>query len=170
MTTFTNISNTTAEKDKPLTQSLVRALRDNPLAIAEGDVTAPSILMQALRQSFVAGDLVQAKSDASSGPFGLSYAKFKEIRVPHGGGLRVKWTILTGNSTVNSRVYVNGVAVSPEQTTPANNDPVNLSADITGINAGDLIQLYARTSVGGLGAASNFRICVAHGNQFEVIL
>jgi len=49
MTTYTAISNTTAEKDKPLTQSLVRALRDNPLAIAEGDVTAPKVQPQALR-------------------------------------------------------------------------------------------------------------------------
>ncbi|RVD58855.1 hypothetical protein EN866_19555 [Mesorhizobium sp. M2D.F.Ca.ET.223.01.1.1] len=41
MTTFTTLNNTTLSQDKPLTQSVVRALRDNPVAMGEGDATAP---------------------------------------------------------------------------------------------------------------------------------
>jgi hypothetical protein len=173
MTTFTAISNTTAEKDKPLTQSLVRALRDNPLAIAEGDVTAPKVKLPALGGCYIAGDWVQASSNAtapSSGGFPTSYAKYKEIKVPFGGAFRIKWSVLGSNATKYTRVYVNGTAVGVEKTTPPNNDPIEVSDDISGVNAGDLVQLYARSSVGGVGQLSSFRICADQGFVFEVVL
>lgn len=44
MTTFTALSDTTLSQDKPLTQSITRALRDNPKALAEGDITAPEMV------------------------------------------------------------------------------------------------------------------------------
>ena len=43
MTGFTNLSDSSLSQDKPLTQSIARAFRDNPVAIGEGDATAPSI-------------------------------------------------------------------------------------------------------------------------------
>lgn len=43
MTAYTTLSDTTLSQDKPLTQSTARAFRDNPLAIAEGDSSAPKI-------------------------------------------------------------------------------------------------------------------------------
>lgn len=44
MTTYTNIPDTSLAQDKPFTQSIGRALRDNPLAIAEADGTAPEVV------------------------------------------------------------------------------------------------------------------------------
>lgn len=44
MTTYTTLADATLAQDKPLTQSVVRALRDNPSAIAEGDASAPIIV------------------------------------------------------------------------------------------------------------------------------
>lgn len=41
MTTWTPLSNTTLAQDKPLTQSVVRALRDNPISIGEAATGAP---------------------------------------------------------------------------------------------------------------------------------
>lgn len=43
MTTYTAITDTETGFEKPVTISLIRRLRDNPLAIQEGDATAPSI-------------------------------------------------------------------------------------------------------------------------------
>jgi hypothetical protein len=43
LTTFTVLADGTLAQDKPLTQSVTRALRDNPLAIAEGASGAPAI-------------------------------------------------------------------------------------------------------------------------------
>lgn len=45
MTTYTAITNTETGFEKPLTISLVRRLRDNALAIQEGDATAPNLLL-----------------------------------------------------------------------------------------------------------------------------
>lgn len=44
MTSFVTIDDATAAQDKPATQSLIRALRDNPVAIAEDDATAPGVV------------------------------------------------------------------------------------------------------------------------------
>lgn len=41
MTTYTTLTDATLSQDKPLTQSTVRALRDNPTAITEGASGAP---------------------------------------------------------------------------------------------------------------------------------
>lgn len=41
MTTYVSIPNGDIDQDSPITQPLMTALRDNPLAIAEGDTTAP---------------------------------------------------------------------------------------------------------------------------------
>lgn len=48
MTTYTTITNAEIDQDSPVTQPLMTALRDNPLAISEGDSTAPAISGKAL--------------------------------------------------------------------------------------------------------------------------
>ena len=45
MTTYTTVTDTETGFEKPVTISLVRRLRDNPLAIQEGDATAPNLLL-----------------------------------------------------------------------------------------------------------------------------
>lgn len=47
MTTFVNITDATLAVDKPITQDVIRGLRDNPKAIAEGDTSAPKIVPKA---------------------------------------------------------------------------------------------------------------------------
>lgn len=44
MTTYTALSDASLSQDKPVTQSIARAWRDNPLAMAEGDATAPEFV------------------------------------------------------------------------------------------------------------------------------
>ena len=48
MTTYTAIPNSDVDEDSPLSTALMSALRDNVLAIQEGDVSAPSILSGAI--------------------------------------------------------------------------------------------------------------------------
>jgi len=48
MTVYTVIPNGDIDQDSPITQPLLTALRDNVLAIQEGDTTAPKILPRAL--------------------------------------------------------------------------------------------------------------------------
>lgn len=48
MTTYTAIPNGDVDVDSPITTSLMQALRDNPLAIQEGDASAPRIEPKAI--------------------------------------------------------------------------------------------------------------------------
>lgn len=69
MTTWTTISDAVLAQDKPLTQSVVRALRDNVSALAEGSSGAPAIVYAAM-DSFMetaggVGSIVQAATTGS---------------------------------------------------------------------------------------------------------
>ena len=60
MTAYTTLADATLAQDKPLTQSVARALRDNPLSIAEGDASAPKIQPAAMDTDsiLVAGSVI----------------------------------------------------------------------------------------------------------------
>lgn len=55
MTTFMTVTDTETGHQKPLTISLVRRLRDNALAIQEGDATAPSLLIGIAAKAMAGG-------------------------------------------------------------------------------------------------------------------
>ena len=48
MTTYTTITNAEIDQDSPITQPLLTALRDNPIALAEGAAGAPKVQAAAL--------------------------------------------------------------------------------------------------------------------------
>lgn len=50
MTTYTDITNGQVDVDSPITSSLMTALRNNPLAIAERDTTAPQMFFRTSQQ------------------------------------------------------------------------------------------------------------------------
>lgn len=52
MTTYTAIPNTSIDIDSPVTQPLMTALRDNPIAIAEGSSGAPKISTLAFESNY----------------------------------------------------------------------------------------------------------------------
>jgi len=53
MTTYTTITNAEIDQDSPITQPLLTALRDNPVAITEGAAGAPKVQAAAL-DTFIA--------------------------------------------------------------------------------------------------------------------
>lgn len=55
MTTYTTIPDGDIDQDSPVTQPLMTALRDNPIAIAEGASGAPRINLSAVSQVVTAG-------------------------------------------------------------------------------------------------------------------
>tara|TARA_S200002703_G_scaffold22526_2_gene19183 strand:- start:197 stop:688 length:492 start_codon:yes stop_codon:yes gene_type:complete len=60
MTTYSTIADADIDQDSPITQTLMTALRDNVLAIQQGDSTAPHIASRALDLSFVTGTRTSA--------------------------------------------------------------------------------------------------------------
>lgn len=53
MTTYTTIPNSEVDQDSPVTQTLMSALRDNPIAITEGSAGAPKIQTNAISDNAV---------------------------------------------------------------------------------------------------------------------
>lgn len=66
MTAYVAIPNGDIDQDSPVTQELLTALRDNPLAIAEGDASAPKIMPPAL-DLFLGGGAINSTGTTFTG-------------------------------------------------------------------------------------------------------
>lgn len=64
MTTYTTIPDADIDQDSPVTQPLMTALRDNPIAIAEGDSSVP----EALRSTSLLATLTPTSGTSISTP------------------------------------------------------------------------------------------------------
>lgn len=99
--------------------------------------------------AFTAGDYKVTRNPTPivTGIVATTYTKIAEIYIPRSGVLRVKFWLLgasTGQSSLG-RIYRNAAAVGTERTTTVTTG-TQYSEDISGWSAGDLLQLYAKTS------------------------
>lgn len=115
MADWTTITETATDPDAPVTSSLLKALRDNPSAIADGASGAPRIVRSALKTATgsVSGSLAAGASVVVSIN---QYSFWPDIRLDvtntitiSGGGLGSANantpTIPLQNTSANSRVY-----------------------------------------------------------------
>jgi len=67
MTTYTSIPNADIDQDSPVTQPLMTALRDNPIAITEGASGAPRIVAAAIEggSSSTSGQVYYSEGDGT---------------------------------------------------------------------------------------------------------
>ncbi len=77
-----------------------------------------------------------------------SYTKLIEVYLPRGGTLRTKMYAASNNggATHYCQIYRNGSALGTEQTYSTINSIQTFSEDIAGWAAGDLLQVYVKTS------------------------
>lgn len=122
-----------------------------------GNVIEIVTTLEAGDNSWVSSDNVVAVSTTY-------FEKKKEIKVNASGTLRVYWEakyqVDHATYVIYSRVYINGTAVGD---TYSNGDDyyIPFTEDIT-VNAGDLVQLFARVSNSSyLGYVRNFRLCTS---------
>lgn len=115
MANWTTITETATDPDAPVTSTLIKALRDNPAAIAEGASGAPRIVSSALNTATgsVSGAL------AASGTVVVSlnqYSFWPDIRLDVTGTIIISGggrgpanantpTIPLQNASANNRVY-----------------------------------------------------------------
>jgi len=103
MTTYRNVNDTEVAVDAPLTQQLMQALKDNVLAIAEGDDTASSVRVnpKAITKTIAAGDFtifrLTGKQNTQSDDTNITI-KFK-FRI--GGTVRVRGTVFYDDTGSN---------------------------------------------------------------------
>lgn len=80
---WVNISNTAIDQDSPITVSLMTALRDNPIAIANGDSGAPRIQTAALNDLCVTNAKI---ADFTIGAYKTSGAAIKQYSLDTSSG------------------------------------------------------------------------------------
>ncbi|MBD3803554.1 MAG: hypothetical protein IE919_09990 [Thioclava sp.] len=112
MTSYTDIPNDIIDQDSPVTQPLLAALRDNTLAIAEGDATAPNLLLGLVARStpgavgtyifasagtdaafgdIVAGSTLTLTSAARGAKINSNYTSSLTSMLADAGGLSGSW-------------------------------------------------------------------------------
>ena len=102
MTTYRNINDTEVAVDAPLTQQLMQALKDNVLAIQEGDSTAPKLQL-VLNESHTAptaGDNVILGIDLSTLTRGEDFTATVKFRIA--GTYRVRTRVAAIEDNGNS--------------------------------------------------------------------
>ncbi len=161
MTDFTTISDTTLAQDKPLTQTIVRALRDNPVAMGEGDPTAPAINARAIE--VVAGGVLTYGDYTSQSASSTSDTAVKGVILPYKGSYRVVFNVSGSGSTFFARMYLNGVAIGTELVTTSSAESTQ---DISGINSGDVLQIRVRAVGAALATCNKFELRLGSGVGF----
>ena len=161
MATFVTLPDTDLDANSPITESLMLALRDNPIAISEGDPTAPKIAMAALVpippskiENYVAGSWVEAYNHNTYGltelPATPTLFTAGRLKMSRSGTVTSVFTLQGSNATyiVYGRVYKNGVAVG---TTRSVSGATATFTENIAVTAGDELQVYVWQT----GGASN---------------
>jgi hypothetical protein len=165
MTTFTTIPNSSLEPGKPIRSIDGIALRDNPLAIIEGDPTAPRIVGKAAKRladypvlSVTAADTYSAENGSSPEPLSTTTSSSSEVVAyrytisKYTGSLRFKTGQIGGShlggeviifTTSTLRIFKNGTLIQTYTTSGTN--IVTRTNDIS-VVPGDVIEWRHRTS------------------------
>jgi hypothetical protein len=162
MTTFTTIPNSSLEPGKPIRSIDGLALRDNPLAIIEGDATAPRIIGKAIKRIQDMPVLTVSAADTydiSNGSTPLSLlttttgttyvVAFRYTITTYTGSIRLKashGTDGTGGLTAYLALYKNNVLI--QQYTTSSDLLVQRTNDVS-CSPGDVFEWRIRLDFAG---------------------
>lgn len=118
--------------------------------------------------SFAAGSNPIAGPSILTPVTATSYTKYQEMYVPRGGTLRIVFSIVSndGGRTVYGKIYRNGSAVGTERTN-IGSQTYDISEDISGWSAGDLLQIYGKVSPNNAGTHYTGFLKVYEGNSIS---
>ena len=138
MTTYTTITNAEIDQDSPITQPLLTALRDNPLAIAEGDPTGPGLSVLGF-EPLTAGDVPRYINAPSSGTSSSDDLIMSLVLIQK-SSVRIKFDYRSfAGGTSAYRIELDSVSVASGTTTSTSF--VSVSEDVT-LTGGNLLGLY----------------------------
>lgn len=139
MTTFTTIPDTDINPDKPIKSETAYALRDNPLAIAEGDASAPPINPAAL---FIGGKGGDGVLDNAATLSGIGYFDFSSMNV-------------TANKTLPSMAIIRIAGNATLSATLRSVRSLNTTTNAQeALDAADLFGAYVTPTAGTISASS----------------
>lgn len=158
---WTTLLNALFLPGKPITGATGTALRDNPIAIAEGEAGAPRILLPALER-IVAGSTVKYRADAT---FPIAVATFtlvtnSNIGFMQAGTIRISLDHrkVSGAGQCETRIRrTRGAVVSAVTTfTNATTSFVTETQDVA-VQPGDVLDIAIRDSAGATSEVRNIR-------------
>ena len=156
MATYTAIGDGELLVDKPITESLLNRLRDNPLAIAEGSAGAPKVQSDGMEPVGLEGLHLVAP------PLGGTYtnASVTKMAAFRAGRAGSYYTVFdcqrNGGTTATVQMYINSVIAGALHTLSNAGQLYNFE-DWPTLVEGDFLQFYASVSGGG---AIDFRLGV----------
>lgn len=150
MTAYASIPNSDIDPESAVVVSLITALRDNPIAIAEGSSGAPNIVPAAWG-ACASGVIPLASIFWEASTLSTSPVKGAEYYFPYTGSIDISFEIKTTTTTAYARTYVNGVAYGPIRSN-VSSTYATFSETISGLSPGDLVQIY-HYSISGADAA-----------------
>lgn len=177
---FVSITDSQVDANSPVDTVLMTGLRDNGIHLEEwlghsytaaqdhdhngtNSALVAGVADGAITQNkiaYIVGDIVQASANTESGPHSdATYTKKKEIRVSREGAIRVSFDMKSnvGGLIAYGRIYINGIAVGTERTTTSTSYST-YTEDFSGINNGDLVQLYVKRQAGTGTWIRNFQV------------
>ena len=133
------------------------------------DLTADASVTPVKLSDSAAGDTVLVVSDLAEDTNSIaSWVKIKEIYIPRGGAIRIKYDIKTNGGTAYGRIHRNGAAVGTQQSTTSTSY-VTKSEDISGWSSGDLLQLYGYISIPSLiCSVANLKLYATNSFEYTV--
>jgi hypothetical protein len=151
---WTTIPNSDIDQDSPITQTLMTALRDNPIAIANGDAGAPRLQLPAL-QEVAAGDETRIERLNANVNNSSAFIAAQQYSVIQSGTIRVTLrhrTAGAGNS--EARVQRNGTTITTWSTSSTSFQ--SRSIDFS-ISPGDVISVQHRNTLTGTSEIDQMR-------------
>ena len=151
MADWTTITETATDPDAPVTSSLIKALRDNPSAIAEGASGATRIRVGAL-QRLAAGANIRLGVSGTFTPETCGFSLVQKGTIRVSVDLRDSWSVtVTRSRGVTDTVVLTGSVTSGTFATVSGDFSVNPGDNITitfsGSSPGqDASNLYVMTS------------------------
>lgn len=180
MTTYSAIPDGDIDQDSPITQPLMTALRDNPIAVTEGATGAPRIRVGAL-QRIVAGTSIRSRKDAVQALSNGSYASVYSFGFLQAGTIRVSFeSRRVSASSVDTRVRrTRGETTSTLGSWSSSSATFSTQTLDATVLPGDLLSLEALGASGGSYEVQNIRLqtngedlypgtaCSLEGNTFN---
>ncbi len=133
MTAYTVIPDADINPDKPIKSATAYALRDNPLSIAEGDASAPSINPAALLIGGKGGDGILNNAAAFSA---IGYYEFSSMVQTAARALPICSIIrIAGNASLSAVMTVTNRTNTPAATTQSEQDQAEALDSIFGVTS-----------------------------------
>ena len=162
MTTWTNIPDADIDQDSPVTQPLMSALRDNPIALAEGDPSSPGIYGNAVQRDYRSPlPVVTVSAGDNSSAQGQGFAEGTTTTNSTSDVVAARYTIksytgvlrfvaahsfsITANPGSILSIYKNNVLIQTYYNNT--NSSVTRTNDVS-ISPGDVIEWRHRSGIG----------------------